>query len=636
MAKAHRRKGVASALIREVVSQHEVRGYLRITAAVASDLIASQAFYEKNGFGAVVERQGGSARHRKIVVRARDLDNDHLLSIIERSSQTHIEAVDLGLRIRGAGPAPLYAMDLNVLFDAIRTGRERAALAQRIVGAALAHRFRLVTAAEFVVELDRNTIVGQNDPTLALARQLPRLPDVDRAQADTLAAAIYRIVFGLEATPEAKRAQAKSDARHLAQAALARASGFITSDGRLLDARARLIEEIGIDLLSLDEFASMLDDLSGVQGPIAPLPAIDFVREQLSRAAAEEYFRHHGLDAKVLNEFSGPFEPELAIEGIREAGEIVGVAVRLRHLAVDAPVQLQVHIRSDHVRSDLLAEALLHSQCGQACANGSVTIELHGIPGQPATRRAALLQGFVPRVRGVMVKVAIGRPVTPLSWPAIARFTRRRTGLRLPDVPPTEDEVRTGISVNGPDGRGVIVTLPALEDALGPTLLAWSGRSGTIVPIGRHYADHLLGTALQFSMFSPQEAALVNRRTYVNTPRATSALRPSTPILFYESVRSGGRGAIVASARVVDAMVADKKRLPAEQMRRSVVDDVDILSSSDEVLVTTFDNLLHFPSTVSLTTLRSLGAVGPQNLVTATPVKSEVLAAILDLGWPNA
>ena len=196
------------------------------------------------------------------------------------------------------------------------------------------------------------------------------------------------------------------------------------------------------------------------------------------------------------------------------------------------------------------------------------------MPGQTALRRTALLQGFVPRTGGTLVKVAMGRPVTSLSWPTIARFTRRRTGLRLPEVPPTEDQVREGITVIGPDGCDVVVTLPLLEDALGPTLLAWPGRVGTIVPIARHYADDLLGTAQQFSMFGPLEAGFASRRTYVNSPRATSALRPGTPILFYKSIRSGGRGAVVASARVVDAMVVNKTRLPTEQMKRSVVDDV--------------------------------------------------------------
>src|SRR5690242_14642627 len=42
---AHRRTRIASTLINDLVSQLESQGYLTITAAVASDLPAAQAFY---------------------------------------------------------------------------------------------------------------------------------------------------------------------------------------------------------------------------------------------------------------------------------------------------------------------------------------------------------------------------------------------------------------------------------------------------------------------------------------------------------------------------------------------------------------------------------------------------------------
>jgi ribosomal protein S18 acetylase RimI-like enzyme len=70
---SHRRAHVASALINEVISQLEGQGYLTITAAVASDLPIAQEFYERNGFVARHSRQGGAARGRTIVLRARDL-----------------------------------------------------------------------------------------------------------------------------------------------------------------------------------------------------------------------------------------------------------------------------------------------------------------------------------------------------------------------------------------------------------------------------------------------------------------------------------------------------------------------------------------------------------------------------------
>jgi hypothetical protein len=190
--------------------------------------------------------------------------------------------------------------------------------------------------------------------------------------------------------------------------------------------------------------------------------------------------------------------------------------------------------------------------------------------------------------------------------------------------------------VQGPDGKAVTVRLSALEDALGPTMLAWPGREGVIVPIARNYADDLLGTSNQFPLFGSPEAAFLTRRTYFNSPRTAPLMRPGVPILFYESKRSGGRGAIVASARIVDATVMIKQQVPEEVLRRAVVEDLDPLSASTEVLATTFDNLLRFPTPVTLDTLRGIGADGSSNLQTTTPLTATGLSEILERGWSRA
>jgi hypothetical protein len=192
------------------------------------------------------------------------------------------------------------------------------------------------------------------------------------------------------------------------------------------------------------------------------------------------------------------------------------------------------------------------------------------------------------------------------------------------------------VEVQGPDGEAITVRLSALEDALGPTLIVWPGRDGVIVPIAKAYADDLLGTSDQFPLFGSPEAAFVTRRTYFNSPRAAALMRPGVPILFYESKRSGGRGAVVAVTRIVDATVIPKQQVPDTLLRRAVVEDLDPLSATEDVLATSFDNLLRFPYSVSLEALRLLEATGTSNLQTTTPVTSERLSAILELGWSRA
>ena len=277
---------------------------MTVAAAVASDLPAAQAFYEHNGFTARLSQQGGQARKRTIILRARDLETESFFSVLEPPQAASQTAIDLGLRQRSASQAPLYAIDLNVLFDVVKgASRPRSPVAGQLIGAALAHQIRLAVAPEFVTELERETRGEDIDPILKLARQLPRLPATDRNETDRLATLVHNIVFVATNSSSAGSVQALSDARHLAQAALARASGYVTSDGQLLDAREELLRQIGIDVASLDEFAALL--------PVA-LPApdqthlkgTDCATGSTSSEAVRKYLEGQHVAAPLVAEFS--------------------------------------------------------------------------------------------------------------------------------------------------------------------------------------------------------------------------------------------------------------------------------------------------------------------------------------------
>jgi ribosomal protein S18 acetylase RimI-like enzyme/predicted nucleic acid-binding protein len=639
VARQHRRAGVGSALINELVSHLEARAYLTLSAAVASDLSAAQSFYERNGFVACRTLPGGHARNRSIILRTRDLETENLFSVLEPPSGASQSAVDLGLRKRSAGQAPLYVIDLNVLFDVTKgKGRQRSPLAEQLIAAALDHQIRLAVAPEFVVELERTTKDEEIDPVLRLARQLPRLLSNDRAETERLSTLVHTIVFVTPSSSAAGSPQALSDARHLAQAALARASAYVTSDGQLLAAREQLLQQIGIDVASLDEFETLLPGDS-VSADRSHLKGTDCV---ITSAPVEEvryYLKRHGVMGSLLSEFAPNPENLGRWKGrsVSEAGEVVAIGACVAPANIDAPSRILVHVRPDHVACETLADHLLASQCQEACSSGPITIELPHVPGQSVVRRAATLLGFVPLPRAdTSIKVALGRPVTNESWTAIARQTRRKTGLRLPEQPPDATAAQSGLVVQGPDGKSVTVRLPALEDALGPTILLWPDRDGVIVPIARNYADDLLGTGNQFPLFGSPEAAFVARRTYFNSPRTATLMRPGVPILFYESKRSGGRGAIVAAARIADATVVAKLHVPDDLLRRAVVEDLGPLSATNDLLATSFDNLLRFPTPVSLEKLRHLGVDVSQNLQTTMALPYARLAEILELGWSGA
>jgi ribosomal protein S18 acetylase RimI-like enzyme len=633
----HRRSGVASALVSALVSYLESRGYIAVTAAVASDLAAAQAFYESRGFVARRVRDGGQARQRTIVLRSRELDTANFFTLMAPPAVSEQGTTNLGLRPRSAFEAPLYVIDLNVLFDLTKQ-RARSAIANRLFGAGLAHQVRLAVAPEFIVELERTSKDTSSDITLKLAQQLPRLPAFPKVEVDPLAAAIHKAVFIDTSHPQAGSRQALSDARHLAEAALIRASGYITSDGALLDARDALLTLIGVDIAGLEEFVGILpsDEPSREHGQ---MKGTRCETRSTTVDNAQAYLTSQNVSAALIAEYfpSTAALQRISVQAIFEDGEIVAAGIYRAPAAVDAPGRLIVHVRPDHVACETFAEHLLDEAIREACYSGPITIELGAIPGQSTVTRAAKLRGFLPAANSdILIKLALGRPLTADSWATIARQTRRKTGLALPDTPPNAGTLQSGLAIRGPDGSSITVQLAALEAALAPTLIVWPGRDGVIVPIAKSYADDLLGTADQFALFGRPNAAFVGLRTYFNSPRTAAMMRPGVPILFYESERTGGRGAIIAGARIVDATISPKEQVSDVVLERGVVDDINPLTVSNDVLATSFESLIRFPNPVFLDTLRQLGAVGPSNFQTATTLPNAMMAAIFDRGWSSA
>ena len=635
--KNHRCERIATSLLHEVISQLEVQGYLTLTAEIASDLSVAQAFYERNGFVAKRSRKGGRVRKRQITIRVRDLQTPSLLSILEPTSSVSRGLVDLGLRHRGAGHAPLYAIDLNVLFDVTKQPpRPRAPFAEKLIAAALSHKVRLVIAPEFIAELKRQSEGREVDPILRLALQLPRLPVVDMEDAERTTKLLHHLIFEKPGLDSAGTPQAQSDARHLAEAALANATAYVTSDGSVLSARQEILQAIGIDVCSLDEFGGLLPgDFSSLSPTYVKETGIYL--KDVSTEVLRKHLLGRELCPELLEEFTPtPVDPSRwSGRAVFEGNEIVAVGIYISPPHIHTPTRILVHVRPDHVAADRFVDHLLDVGVRRASAGGPVAIELPQVPGQTTVRQLAMLRGFVLNNdrRSAMIKGAIGRPVTPNSWRKISRQLRRTTALHLPDDRPSLESARSGVSVSNPEGKKFSIPLEVLEDALGPTLLLLPGRDGVILPITRSFADGLLNTGNQMPLFGEPMAALLTQRVYVNTPRAAKLMRPRTPILFYESKRSKGRGNIVAAGRIVDSIVMMKEHIPKRLYASTVVEDIGTLTKTPEILVTTFDNLLQFPQPVSLEQLRTMKALGPSNLQTATALSSKLLCQLLEIGW---
>jgi ribosomal protein S18 acetylase RimI-like enzyme len=625
-----RRRNVASALIDALVSDLERKGFLTVKAKVAADLGYAQSFYGRHGFEALTSKPGGAARGRTIVVRVRDLDTPHLFS--QSASPRHIS-----LPKRFGKDAPFYTFDLNVFFDLVKN-RQRHASACALFAAALDHRIRLGVAPEFIEELRRTTTGQKNDPVLQMALQLPRLPPpVDPAVLTKLADDVHQIVFVERNVAGAGSTQARSDAKHLAHSALSRVSGFITSDGALLAARNELLEKVGVDVAGLDELISLLPEAIG-QNVAQVQFGEGFECKAPTVGEATAHLKLCDVSDDIIKEVEGRADGRIAIWrlAVWENANIVALACLIRPESVESENRLLIHVAPGHLERELYAELLLDASIKEACTSGPAVIRLWNVAGQPTVTTLAKSCGFVATGDNRdLVKVAIGQPLTQSNWDALRHKARRRTGVSLPTQWPEVQGSAGSVTISTEVGESLALSPERFEDLFGPTLLLWANREAVIVPIQRAYADELLGTNLQTRLpfIANRDASFVSRRAYVNTPRARNVMRPGLPILFYESGKNGGRGAVIAAGRIVDSVLAPKARPSRDTMRRVVVDDLSDFSALDDVLMTTFDNLLLFPKPVRFATLKNLDAVGGRNLISATPVSHDKMVQIIAAGW---
>ncbi len=629
---AFRKAGVASSLMKALVSELERIGFMSIRADVASDLSGALAFYTKNGFEPIFERPGGKTRGRNIIVHSRQLDTDNLFTIAAARTTPF---TDLGLRHRNPGEVPVFAFDLNVYFDLVKQ-RSQSEHARRLFSEALGHTIRLAVADEFVAELRRTSNTPSADPVLQMALQLPRLPRPDSSLLNEVTDRIYDIVFVKRNAKSMGTEQAKSDAKHLAHATISRASAFITRDGPILNARNELLATFGIDIATVEEVLDLLPESFGSNA--VALHGEGFELGPIANSQLSSHLATVCVPNPIILEFT---RPESSAEFVRREaiqcdGRIIAAGAVRVPKAVESTARMIVHVRHEHHDAELFADYLLSTLIRISCEIAPIAIELIHVPGQSIVNKLAAARGFHrPPNSLIFSKVAVGRPCSASTWSAVVRQVRRRTGLVLPDALPAlssggEFDIRT---VKGKTGR---IDAAILEDLLAPTLLIWPGRDGVIVPITRAYADELLGTAIQpnLSFIPNRDAAFLSLRGYINSPRTAKQMRIGAPIIFYESKRQGnGRGAAVAVARIVNSVVVSKSRLDPKSDKRLVINSVDDFSATDDVLLTTFDNLMAFPAPVAFTTLKRLNAVGRTNLVSAVSLSSDKIDSILTCGW---
>jgi GNAT superfamily N-acetyltransferase len=628
--------GTGRKLVESLVSRAEKLQFLSIKASVASDLDAN-VFWERLGFHLIRTRPGKA--DREINVRIRELATPNLLDVM--GTRPAAEDVDLKFLDRLSGPAPVYAIDLNVLFDVTKQ-RARAPEVGRIIRASFNNLVRLAATEELIRELERTSDPNSSDPLLQLARNLPILSSPPTSQLNGTKSALAPLVFPDRHRLNILTSQDQSDLTHLATAIHNKVAGFITSESAILRSRAPLRARFGLDVVGVIEFAAMVEgsdarELLDVQvtslgttiGTKDILQADDTDLQSLfSRVQPPIQMVTHALKSEL-----GIPKGRLLVhyDGYPIALGCWEIASALR-----PHVQAWLFTDEDYASIEPAVEFLLDSIARQSISGTTTLVSLTLPPGHVATTRIALGYGFVPnsdasnRPAGLR-KLCVGRAINSRTWDAFVSEAAKTAGLGLPTHIPKFSAGDQPISLRNANEATLKIPLTTLETLLSPVLFLLPGRPGVLVPIRRRYVNDLLGGCPQMSFLCPPEARLLHERVYFSSPRNEKKLTPGTPILFYESGQDGGRACVIAVARVLRSERVLKSALQPKVVRRGVLgsENIQRLTSTPTVAATSFDNIISFRRAVPLPYLRQIGLV---HFRTAQSLSHDQLSAILEEG----
>jgi len=641
-----RKHGIATSLINELVSYALDRSYLSLSAKVASDLSEANAFYERMGFHIVSTVLGGKSRKRFLYRRVRDLDTPSLFDFMVQPK--HERLPGLGIVSIYGTRSPIYAIDLNVLFDVTKQ-RGRGEEAGKVLNAGFNNDIRLVITEEFINELKRTTSRYPDDPHLQFALQMNVLPAPKLKEIKDIEHELAGVIFRERLQQSILTVQDKSDLRHLSTVIHHGISGFITNENAILRAHDFLRSKFGLEVLGVSDFADAMS--SGDEGFRFDLLASIDETELSSGPLSEEitdkvhaFLVDMHVPMKTIGDVISLGDSVSPQKHIILSGETGIISFASWKLTRNPRKMAEVFLCADE-ESPAAMTAIDHTinrVCIAASSGAPARLCLHLLPGNSVTRKISLAHGFRPEPgqedHGIILyKIAIGDVIDEQSWNRTRRAVESLAGVELPSNIPAYKSPDQRVLIKASSGREEAIPLKELETLLSPALILLPGRPGTIVSIKRIFADELLGTAEQYSLLIPPEAVLLKERVYYNTPRAASILAPGTPILFYESDGGGGRKIIIAVGRATESHVLTGNQVNPDMKRRGVLDEEGFkyIGVSKSKLVTSFDNIMIFRKPVPLKKLREIGCADGANFVTSKRIESHQLKQVIDEGLKN-
>lgn len=626
-----RRYGLATKLIDHLRTSLTRDGLTSIYARVAEDLIDANAFWDRQQFYVQRVEQGGATRNRQILVRCHELASPQLFPTSGINAHN-----PLGLEIASSDVIPMFLLDLNVLFD-LAPRRLRHDEAVSLFQAERMNFCRLAVSDEIGEELRRTAHQGKTDPMKSYIGIFPSFPLARDNDAAVLREELASLIFPTKSEKSQLKPNDLSDLRHVATVIQHGLAGLITNDSAILAAGSSIRAKYGVEVISPAAFR-----LDGTTPPSnSAFETSDEAILTLREVTSNDAEAVHALLSKL--KLPGSI---IAVGWLPTTAAQARIAIRCAvwngttllgystWSAKDPAGIVIARIAVDETSpiAPNATRVLLIYLLEKLGPHGPRQVRLELAFHQSHVRDLAVGFGF----RGTpdqhsLSKLILGRVLTKETWHAYQLELASKGGLKLPASIPPYRRADQQIQVLTPNGNQIHVTLDALESLLSPALLCLPGRPAVITPVQKSFSVPLLDHSPQGSLLPHGTASLFQDRHYLSNPRTLRYFKRGTLILFYESTKQGGSGALVAMARVREAYLRPSDALDVSALQQSVLTATSLnsIGKSSMKTVTVFDNIFPLPRRVPLKSLKRIGCGRPNDLITTRPVTDAQLQEIL-------
>lgn len=589
-----RRKGIGKLLVNAVCESAEKLGFYKIVIRVGKTMDANK-FWKKSGF-ILARTQEGGAVHPVLNVMFREI----VPTIFSLASQqrTGLRQVVSGIPAR---PVP-YLLDTNIIID-ISTKRDATEASENLMLLVGKGDINVAVAQASVNELELYRQL-ENDLPLNMTDNLPVFSLVHD---DELKSELRDIIF------PSKNDLSQRDISDLENVATAvkYTKGFITRDGAILRQHETLWNKFSLEVLSPSDFL----EESEVRG----LSAME-----MGAISSEEILEITPNPTEVFFEdLAGIFpkheinKDKFAYAFLKINEEITaGCAIQKRRpvggRARDAILFALNKDNSGARAVSLMLDFIFKQPSPSSAPASTISLAVHGRAEQ--LDDTLIDRGYYPADDGKYRKICAGPIICSKNWQEKKKEIKKMSQISLPNTIPNYENFDQDVVLE----NNVSVSLQALEDFLSSILLL-PNRDGVIVPIKQEYADDFFAHSSQESLLSPPEAQLSWYKSYFGTSRVKSRLLTGRLLFFYQSKSQGGKGEVVACARIVRSNIASKNKTSQEAMMRGVLDQDGLqhIIRADTVLETVFTHSVVFPMPVPLERLREIGCDDKANFVTA-------------------